>query len=131
MNRIEDAVKKINLDIQKEPDNGYIAAVGEYIIDCITSEEVADAVLTEGKTLSGALEEMKKLKEETEKKLKAAGSSGITRFKVYFEGVQDEVNRMLACIADVEESEGADEAAKLRNALAALCRNVLEGIGAV
>ena len=39
MSRIEDAVKKINLDIQKEPDNGYIAAVGEYIIDCITSEE--------------------------------------------------------------------------------------------
>lgn len=36
---------------------------------------------------------------------------------------------MLACIADVEESEGADEAAKLRNALAALCRSVLEGLG--
>ena len=51
MSRIEDAVKKINLEIQKEPDNGYIAAVGEYIIDCITSEEAADAVLTEGKTL--------------------------------------------------------------------------------
>ena len=75
-------------------------------------------------------EEMKKLEEETKKKLKAAGSSGITRFKVYFEGVQREVNQMLACIADVEESEGADEAAKLRNALAALCRSVLEGIGA-
>lgn len=59
MSRIEDAVKKINLDIQKEPDNGYIAAVGEYIIDCITSEEAADAVLTEGKTLSGALEEIR------------------------------------------------------------------------
>ena len=40
------------------------------------------------------------------------------------------MNQMLACIADVEESEGADEAAKLRNALAALCRSVLEGIGA-
>ena len=56
MSRIEDAVKKINLEIQKEPDNGYIAVVGEYIIDCITSEEAADAVLAEGKTLSGALE---------------------------------------------------------------------------
>ena len=33
MSRIEDAVKKINLEIQKEPDNGYIAVVGEYIID--------------------------------------------------------------------------------------------------
>ncbi len=74
-------------------------------------------------------EEMKKLEEETKKKLKAAGSSGITRFKVYFEGVQREVNQMLVCIADVEEIEGADEAAKLRKALAALCRSVLEGIG--
>lgn len=74
-------------------------------------------------------EEMKRLEEETEKKLKVAGSSGITRFKVYFEGVQNEVNKMLGCIADVEESEGAPEAEKLRNALAALCRNILEGIG--
>ena len=54
MSRIEDAVKKINLEIQKEPDNGYIAAVGEYIIDCITSEEAADAVLTEGKKIGRA-----------------------------------------------------------------------------
>lgn len=73
--------------------------------------------------------EMKRLEEETEKKLKVAGSSGITRFKVYFEGVQNEVNRMLGCIVDVEESESAEEAAKLRSALAALCRNILEGIG--
>lgn len=74
-------------------------------------------------------EEMKRLEADTEKKLKAAGSSGIARFKVCFEGVQYEVNRMLGFIADVEESESAEEAAKLRSALAALCRNILEGIG--
>ena len=68
MSRIEDAVKKINLEIQKEPDNGYIAVVGEYIIDCITSEEAADAVLAEGKTLSGALEEIRKVMEERARK---------------------------------------------------------------
>lgn len=73
-------------------------------------------------------EEMKRLEAETEKKLKAAGSSGITRFKVCFESVQYEINRMLGFIADVEESEGPEEAGKLRNALAALCRSILEGI---
>ena len=68
MSRIEDAVKKINLEIQKEPDNGYIAVVGEYIIDCITSEEAADAVLAKGKTLSGALEEIRKVMEDRARK---------------------------------------------------------------
>lgn len=68
MSRIEDAVKKINLEIQKEPDNGYTAAVGEHIIDCIISEAAADAVLAEGKTLSGALEEIRKAVEERARK---------------------------------------------------------------
>lgn len=74
-------------------------------------------------------EEMKRLEAETEKKLKAAGSSGIARFKVCFESVQYEINRMLGFIEDVEESEGAEEAEKLQNALAALCRSILEGVG--
>ncbi len=64
MGKIEDAVRKINDEIQKEPGNAYIAAVGEHIIDCITTEEAAEAVLAEGKTLSGALAEMHKDMEE-------------------------------------------------------------------
>lgn len=75
-------------------------------------------------------EEMEKLEAETERKLKVAGSSGITRFKVYFESVQNEVEQMLACITEAEESGEPEEAAKLRNALAALCRNILEEVGA-
>lgn len=38
MGKIEDAIKKINTEIQKEPSNRYLALVGEHIIDNITSE---------------------------------------------------------------------------------------------
>ena len=45
-----------------------------------------------------AKEELAQVKADTEKKLKAAGSSGITVFKVHFEAVQGEINKMLTCI---------------------------------
>lgn len=68
MGKIDDAIRKINTEIQKEPGNAYIAAVGEHIIDCIVSEETAEAVLAEGKTLSGALEEIRNAMEEKARK---------------------------------------------------------------
>lgn len=68
MGKIEDAIKKINTEIQKEPGSGYIAAVGEHILDCITTEEAAEAVLAEGKTLSGALEGIRNAMEEKARK---------------------------------------------------------------
>lgn len=55
MGKIEDAIKKINTEIQKEPDNRYIALIGEHIIDCITSETAAERVLQEERTLERAL----------------------------------------------------------------------------
>ena len=55
MGKIEDAIKKINTEIQKEPNNRYIALIGEHIIDCITSEAAAERVLQEEKTLERAL----------------------------------------------------------------------------
>lgn len=75
-----------------------------------------------------AKEELAQVKADTEKKLKAAGSSGITVFKVHFEAVQGNINQMLTCIGQVEEAGGADEAEKLRNALKALCQNVQDNL---
>lgn len=72
--------------------------------------------------------ELAQVKADTEKKLKVSGSSGITRFKVYFEGVQQQFNQMYACILEVEEAEGAEEAAKLRAALKALCQSVQDNL---
>lgn len=55
MGKIEDAIKKINTEIQKEPSNRYLALVGEHIIDNITSEAEAEKVLKAEKTLEKAL----------------------------------------------------------------------------
>lgn len=71
--------------------------------------------------------ELAQVKTDTEKKLKVAGSSGITRFKVYFEGVQQQINQMIECISKVEETEG-EEAAKLRAALKSLCQSVQDSL---
>ncbi len=60
MGKIEEAIKKINDEIQKDPANQYIALVGEHIIDQITTEAAAASVLTEDKTLAGALETIRK-----------------------------------------------------------------------
>lgn len=75
-----------------------------------------------------AKEELAQVKADTEKKLKAAGSAGITVFKVHFEAVQGEINKMLTCIDGVEESEGKEEADKLRKALQSLCRSVQDNL---
>ena len=47
MGKIEDAIKKINVEIQKEPNEEVLAKIGEYIIDQITTEEVAEKILAE------------------------------------------------------------------------------------
>lgn len=45
MGKIENAIEKLNNDIQKHPEDQYRALVGEHLIDCITTEEIADKVL--------------------------------------------------------------------------------------
>lgn len=75
-----------------------------------------------------AWEELARERIATEKKLKAAGSSGITVFKVHFEAVQREINQMLTCIGEVEEAEGKEEADRLRKALKSLCQSVQDNL---
>ena len=55
MGKIEDAIKKINLQIQMSPNDKYRALIGEYIIDQITTEAAAEKVLKKEKTLAKAL----------------------------------------------------------------------------
>lgn len=56
MGKIEEAIKKINNEVQKNQSNTYLMLVGEHIIDCITTEEAAEKVLEEKKNLSGCLQ---------------------------------------------------------------------------
>lgn len=55
MGKLEDAIKKINNEVQKNHSNTYLVMVGEHIIDCITTEEAAEKVLQQGKNLQGCL----------------------------------------------------------------------------
>ncbi len=55
MGKIDEAIKKINTEIQKQPNNRYLALVGEHIIDRITTEAAAEKVLKAEKTLARAL----------------------------------------------------------------------------
>lgn len=59
MGKIEEAIKKINADIQANPENKFLEAVGEYVIDQIKTEAAAEAVLEEGKSLKKICEEIK------------------------------------------------------------------------
>ena len=55
MSKTQDAVMKINLEMQKDPQNRYMEIVGHYIIDRCGDEAVASAVMDSGKTLEGAM----------------------------------------------------------------------------
>ena len=59
MGKIEEAIKKINIEVQKRPLRHQRTLIGEYIIDCITTEEAAEKVLNPEKTLAGAMSEIR------------------------------------------------------------------------
>lgn len=58
MGKIEEAIKKINIEVQKRPLRHQRTLVGEHIIDCITTEEAAEKILNPKKTLAGAMQEI-------------------------------------------------------------------------
>ena len=59
MGKIEDAIKKINDEVQKNHSNTYLVMVGEHIIDNITTEDNAERVLAKDKTLQGCLSQIR------------------------------------------------------------------------
>lgn len=79
MGKIEEAIKKINTEIQKTPNDEYIALIGEHIIDQITTEEAAGLILEKEKTLDGALKEIYK-----KAKAKASGNRAAIRSDIVF-----------------------------------------------
>ena len=58
MGKIEDAIKKINDEVQKNHSNTYLVMVGEHIIDCIRTEAAAEQILAGKKSLSGCLQQI-------------------------------------------------------------------------
>ena len=50
---IDEAIRKINEEMQKSPSDRMLEAVGQYCIDLCTTEAAAKALLDEKKTLAG------------------------------------------------------------------------------
>ncbi len=53
------AIEKINAEMQKAPNDKYIEAIGQYIIDRCSEESAAEKVLEAGKTLARCLDSVK------------------------------------------------------------------------
>ncbi|WMI81578.1 DUF3102 domain-containing protein [Anaerotignum sp. MB30-C6] len=64
--------------------------------------------------------------QDLQKQLAMAGDSKKAIFKVHFEGVQVQLNKMLSCINELKEKEEAEEAVKLKAALTKLCEMMLD-----
>ena len=56
---IEDAIRRINAEMQQHPSDRMLEAVGQYLIDICTDEDTAKALLDEKKTLAGAISAMR------------------------------------------------------------------------
>lgn len=58
---VSKAMEKINLEMNKE-NNPYVKVIGEFLIQQVNgNEDIARAILTEGKTIMKSLDEMKKV----------------------------------------------------------------------
>lgn len=69
--------------------------------------------------------ELTQAKADAEKKARTNTSSVTAVFRVHFEAVQTELDKMQVCILQMEEGGQTEDAARLRKALRALCEKVL------
>lgn len=97
MGKIEDAIKKINEEIQKQPENRYLALVGEHIIDQITTEDKAEKVLQEKRTMKGAMKEiLGKARKQKYGNYAAVEDAVVYRWAREYFGLGEEANPQMA-----------------------------------
>lgn len=72
--------------------------------------------------------ELARAKADAEKKAKANASSVTAVFRVHFEAVQTELDKMQTCITQAAENGQTEDAARLRQALRALGEKVLKDL---
>lgn len=103
MNKISDAITKINTEMQKDARNKYYEVVGQYVIDRITDEQSAELVLAVGKTLSGACDAIKAiaLKYKTGNVAVVSDADGFAAVDKYF-GFHDDLPVWLGSRPDDE-----------------------------
>lgn len=77
---MEEAIKKINDEMQRDPNNTYMEIIGHYLIDRATAEPMVAAAINEPKkTLKGAMEKVRAIAG----KKKHVGVSVLTHLEVF------------------------------------------------
>ncbi len=84
---MENAIMKINTEMQKDASNEYLEIIGHYIIDRCTSDESIAKAVNDGKTLAGAMDAIK-----TEARKKAKGNCGVMKDREIFDAVDKYLN---------------------------------------
>ena len=97
---IQKAIKTINSEMRKRPDDRRLEILGQYLIDRCRDEGTAAALLARGKSLTGCL---RALEQEAEKQITRRQGTVV----VSMEGA--EVLRLAARYYGLEEQEIPDE----------------------
>ena len=112
--KAEQAAKKANEEKTKA-EQAAAAAMAAY-------DQAAQVEAKEKEILNGEIADLRK-------KLAMAGSSEMTIFKVHFEAMQEQANKMIECIGRAGENGNAELADKMRAAVKGCCNAIISGIG--
>lgn len=112
--KAEQAAKKANEEKAKA-EQAAAAAKAAY-------DQTAQVEAKEKEILNGEIADLRK-------KLAMAGSSEMTIFKVHFEAMQDQANKMIECIGRSVDNGNAELADKMRAAVKGCCNAIISGLG--
>lgn len=112
--KAEQAAKKANEEKAKA-EQAAAAAKAAY-------DQTAQVEAKEKEILNGEIADLRK-------KLAMAGSSEMTIFKVHFEAMQDQANKMIECIGRSVDNGNAELAEKMRAAVKGCCNAIISGLG--
>jgi len=96
-------------------------------------KEIQERQAASEKALADTTAEMTAKVETLEKQLKVAGNQELVSFKHYFEGMQDNFNKMLGRLEELKENGDAENLSRFKNAAAALvemCQKALQRVEA-
>ncbi len=111
---IHKAIEKINAEVQKAPNDTYRAMIGEYIIDHIITEEDAEKVLDENKTLEKALEVVvSNARKQAQNNKAVIISTTVFGWAMKYFGLQDGETANTQTVAESPKGKSAEKALSL------------------
>ena len=111
MGKIQDAIKKINTDIQKRPQDEVFAKLGEYVIDHIATDAAAEIILAENKSLEKIFDEIRQ--DAYKEALTRKGSQDCVAIASDGQAALDRVMRYFGLSADALQESAKPSFARL------------------